>query len=193
MKTIEQRAEEYVPNTITAHIFKSSPLKGLIVRILRDAYIAGAKEQEAIDDAGLYKLKERWEKEAQINHDRDIKSIKERAKLASEDYACDDSYSAGFFTGYVEGATKQKAIDDALLLKLKSSWEEEAQINHNDESNYKQGYHDAVEKACDWLKKELQYLAMDELKDNFYKNEFKVILKSQVPDWLQDFRKAMEE
>ena len=50
MKTIEQRAEEYVPNTITAHIFKSSPLKGLIVRILRDAYIAGAKEQQAMDE-----------------------------------------------------------------------------------------------------------------------------------------------
>ena len=50
MKTIEQRAEEYVPNTITAHIFKSSPLKGLIVRILRDAYIAGAKDQKAIDE-----------------------------------------------------------------------------------------------------------------------------------------------
>lgn len=50
MKTIEQRAEEYVPNTITAHIFKSSPLKGLIVRILRDAYIAEAKEQQAIDE-----------------------------------------------------------------------------------------------------------------------------------------------
>ena len=49
MKTIEQRAEEYAPNTITSHIFKSSPLKGLIVRILRDAYIAGAKDQEVID------------------------------------------------------------------------------------------------------------------------------------------------
>ena len=193
MQTIEQRAEEYAPNTITSHIFKSSPLKGLIVRILRDAYIAGANEQKEIDDAKFLKLKSSWEKEAQVGHNIDMKSIKERAKLASEDYACDDMYSAGVFTGYVEGATKQKAIDDALLLKLKSSWEEEAQINHNDESNYKQGYHDAVEKACDWLKKELQYLAMDELKDNFYKNEFKVILKSQVPDWLRDFRKAMEE
>ena len=50
MKTIEQRAEEYVPNTITAHIFKSSSLKGLIVRIMRDAYIAGAKDQKAIDE-----------------------------------------------------------------------------------------------------------------------------------------------
>lgn len=48
-KTIEERAAEYVPNTITAHIFKSSPLKGLIVRILRDAYIAGAKEQKSVD------------------------------------------------------------------------------------------------------------------------------------------------
>ena len=50
-----------------------------------------------------------------------------------------------------------------------------------------------IEKACDWLKKELQYLAIEELKDIFYKNEFKIILKSQVPDWLRDFRKAMEE
>ena len=49
-KTIEQRAEEYAPNTITSHIFKSSPLKGLIVRILRDAYIAGATDQQAIDE-----------------------------------------------------------------------------------------------------------------------------------------------
>ena len=48
-KTIEQRATEYAPNTLDAHIFKSSPLKGLIVRILRDAYIAGAKDQKAID------------------------------------------------------------------------------------------------------------------------------------------------
>ena len=94
---------------------------------------------------------------------------------------------------YIAGARDQKAIDDAKFHKLKSSWEEEAQINHNDESNYKQGYHDAVEKACKWLKKELQELAMDEIKDSFLENDFKVILKSQVPDWLRDFRKAMEE
>ena len=46
-----------------------------------------------------------------------MKSIKERAKLASEDYACNDRYSAGFFTGYVEGATKQQAIDEEVRLK----------------------------------------------------------------------------
>ena len=166
MKTIEQRAEEYAPNTITSHIFKSSPLKGLIVRTLRDAYIAGATDQKAIDDAGLYKLKERWEKEAQINHDRDIKSIKERAKLASEDYACDDSYSAGFFTGYVEGATKQKAIDEEVRLKksddmTKAEYDRETAFADWYLQNGKgtPTYSDAIEwarkdvisKACDWL------------------------------------------
>ena len=46
-----------------------------------------------------------------------MESIEERAKLASEDYACDDSYSAGFFDGYVEGATDQQAIDEEVRLK----------------------------------------------------------------------------
>ena len=122
-----------------------------------------------------------------------MKTIEERAKEWGEYIAERTPYDVvGAKYSYIAGANEQKEIDDALLLKLKSSWEEEAQINHNDESNYKQGYHDAVKKACDWLKKELQELAMDEVKDNFLENDFKVILKSQVPDWLRDFRKAME-
>ena len=122
-----------------------------------------------------------------------MKTIEERAKEWGEYIAERTPYDVvGAKYSYIAGANEQKEIDDALLLKLKSSWEEEAQINHNDESNYKQGYHDAVKKACDWLKKELQELAMDEVKDNFFENDFKVILKSQVPDWLRDFRKAME-
>ena len=122
MKTIEQRAEEYAPNTITSHIFKSSPLKGLIVRILCDAYIAGANEQ--------------------------------------------------------------KEIDDALLLKLKSSWEEEAQINHNDESNYKQGYHDAIEKACEWFS---DYLFEIGYPDDWERDSENIVSGKER------FRKAMEK
>ena len=122
MKTIEQRAEEYAPNTITSHIFKSSPLKGLIIRILRDAYIAGANEQ--------------------------------------------------------------KEIDDALLLKLKSSWEEEAQINHNDESNYKQGYHDAIEEACEWFS---DYLFEIGNHDDWKRD------RDNTMSGEKRFRKAMEE
>ena len=57
---------------------------------------------------------------------------------------------------YIRGAKEQKAIDDAEWLKIKSSWEREAQINHNDENNYKQGFHDAIEKACEWLKENIK-------------------------------------
>ena len=124
----------------------------------------------------------------------EMKTIEQRAAKWGEYIAARTTYDVvGAKYSYIAGANAQKEIDDAELLKLKSSWEEEAQINHNDESNYKQGYHDAVEKACSWLKKELQELAMDEVKDNFLENDFKVILKSQVPDWLRDFRKAMEK
>ena len=50
-----------------------------------------------------------------------------------------------------------------------------------------------IERSCKWLKKELRKLAMDELKDNFLENEFKFVLKSQIPEWLINFRKAMEK
>ena len=39
-----------------------------------------------------------------------MKTIEERAKLASEGYN-DDGYSAGLYMGYVVGAREQKAID----------------------------------------------------------------------------------
>ena len=84
-------------------------------------------------------------------------SIEERAKKALEGYD-DDGYSAGLYMGYVEGAKEQKAIDDAILLKLKSAWEKKAQTNHDDELNYQQGYHDAIEEACKACKNELQQL-----------------------------------
>ena len=112
-----------------------------------------------------------------------MKTIEERAKLASEGYD-DDGYSAGLYMGYVVGATEQKAIDDTKWLKIKSSWEREAQINHNDEANYQQGFHDAIEKACEWLGNYLMEIGYPD-------------------DWLRDspniksgkerFRKAMEE
>lgn len=101
-----------------------------------------------------------------------MKTIEERAKLASEGYE-DDGYSAGLYMGYVVGATEQKVIDDAKWLKIKSSWEKEAQINHDNVANYQQGYHDAIEKAktafnkaCGWLSTFLWY---NEVAEEFIK------------------------
>ena len=69
-----------------------------------------------------------------------MKTIEERAKLASEGYD-DDGYSAGLYMGYVEGATEQKAID---IEKAKT----------------------AFGKACGWLS---TYSWFNEVADEFIK------------------------
>ena len=85
-----------------------------------------------------------------------MKTIEERAKEYSDrhksiensyfnkgyNYYIAEKYDAEKFA-YEAGAYDQKTIDDAELLKLKSAWEKQAQINHDDEANYQQGYHDA--------------------------------------------------
>ena len=84
-----------------------------------------------------------------------MKSIEERAELnlMYEKDFCGHSLSDDMVCrAYVRGAKEQKAIDDAKWLKIKSSWEKEAQINHDNVANYKQGYHDAIEKAYKWIK-----------------------------------------
>ena len=91
-----------------------------------------------------------------------MKTIEERAMEYAPE-PLNDHYAIPAFIAnenkrqaYIAGATEQKDIDDAILLKLKSAWEKEAQINHDDEANRKQGYHDAVEKACEWLRERVQ-------------------------------------
>ena len=115
-----------------------------------------------------------------------MRTIADRAKEYSlKDF---DGYYTGreraVEEGYIAGATEQRAIDDAEWLKIKSSWEREAQINHNDENNYKQGFHDAIENACEWFSNYLMEIGYPD-------------------DWMRDspnmisgkerFRKAMEE
>ena len=111
-----------------------------------------------------------------------MKTIEERAReyvqnanniieLPARRYGCSVRQVS---RAYIAGATEQKVTDDAKLLKLKSAWEKQAQINHNDEANYQQGYHDAIEKAktafnkaCGWLS---TYTWYNEVFDEFIKN-----------------------
>ena len=88
-----------------------------------------------------------------------MKTIEERAYKYAEAATWDDVdgcpsdiYATNAYHAYDEGGTEQKIIDDTELLKLKSSWVEKAQINHDDKANYKKGYHDATKKACELLK-----------------------------------------
>ena len=109
-----------------------------------------------------------------------MKTIEERAELnlMYEKDFCGHSLSDDMVCrAYVRGAKEQKAIDDAILLKLKSAWEKEAQINHDYELNYQQGYHDAICKACDWLKERVQC----------------GVHPQRAYGFAEEFRKAMEE
>ena len=71
-----------------------------------------------------------------------MKTIEERAK----EYAPDPFLAALERKAYIAGATEQKAIDDAECVNQVIMGKGSA-INH-----YKQGYHDAVNKACELLK-----------------------------------------
>ena len=109
-----------------------------------------------------------------------MKTIEERAELnlMYEKDFCGNSLSDNMVCrAYVRGAEEQKAIDEAKLLKLKSAWEKQAQINHDDEANYQQGYHDAIEKACNWLKERVQC----------------GVHPQRAYGFAEEFRKAMEE
>ena len=131
-----------------------------------------------------------------------MKTIEERAKEYSDrhksiensyffkgyNYYIAETYDAEKFA-YEAGAYDQKTIDDAELLKLKSAWEKQAQINHDDEANYQQGYHDAIEKARKWLKEHIyEYIAVG---NTDFGKPYDIHLCSE--ELFDDFPKAMEE
>ena len=131
-----------------------------------------------------------------------MKPIEERAKEYSDrhksiensyfnkgyNYYIAEKYDAEKFA-YEAGAYDQKTIDDAELLKLKSAWEKQAQINHDDEANYQQGYHDAIEKARKWLKEHIyEYIAVG---NTDFGKPYDIHLCSE--ELFDDFPKAMEE
>ena len=99
-----------------------------------------------------------------------MKTIEERARLAAwqiyEEIGLSKHSVDRVSEIITEKIIEQKAIDDAELLNLRSSWEKEAQINYNDENNYKQGYHDAIEKAIIWFQLRSEY-PVSILEDSF--------------------------
>ena len=83
-----------------------------------------------------------------------MKTIQERAReyilnanniieLPARRYGCSVRQVS---RAYIAGATEQKAIDDAEYVN-KVLMGNGSSINY-----YKQGYHDAIEKACEWLR-----------------------------------------
>ena len=119
-----------------------------------------------------------------------MKTIEERAKEYSDRHkSIENSYFRGYNYNYnvVEeydaekfayeaGAYDQKAIDEAEWLK-------------DDEANYQQGYHDAIEKARKWLKEHIyEYIAVG---NTDFGKPYDIHLCSE--ELFDDFPKAMEE
>lgn len=75
-----------------------------------------------------------------------MKTIKERAK----EYSKGQWDEPTALKAYIAGATEQKAIDDAECANQVLMGKGNA-VNH-----YKQGFHDAIEKACEWLKENIE-------------------------------------
>ena len=127
-----------------------------------------------------------WLQELQSLRSYKNNSIEERARLAA--YQIYEGiglsrHSVDRVSEIIEEKMlEQKAIDDAKWLKIKSSWEKEAQINHDDVANYKQGYHDAREKFREWLK--------NNWREYVYQDGDGII---HFGHWESDFRKAKEE
>ena len=124
-----------------------------------------------------------------------MKTIEERAKVAAwqifEEIGLSQHSVERVAEIIAEKMLDQKAIDEAKLLKLKSAWEKEAQINHDDELNYKQGYHDAIEKACEWLEENARDYACETIRCPYGEEE--EIICDVHREIVEDFRKAMEE
>ena len=118
---------------------------------------------------------------------KDMETIEERANLAAwqilEEIGLSRHSVDRVAEIIAEKIHEQKAIDEAKLLKLKSAWEKEAQINHDDEANRKQGYHDAIEHAYEWLDVHLAEVA----------DRYDSTLGLHLRFLRENFRKAMEE
>ena len=96
-----------------------------------------------------------------------MKTIEERAKewayrypMTPDGYLTENDMRAVATNSYIQGATEQKAIDDAERVNQVLTGNGSA-INH-----YNQGFQDAVEKAMFYLKARSEY-PFDKLQDSF--------------------------
>ena len=75
-----------------------------------------------------------------------MKTIEERAELASEGYE-NDGYTAGTYMGYVKGATEQKAIDEELC---KSGEASDGYHTFNELYDFRREYNAALVNSGVW-------------------------------------------
>ena len=119
-----------------------------------------------------------------------MKTIEERAKLASEGYN-DDGYSAGLYMGYVVGAKEQKAIDEKVRLK---KCDDMTEAEYNRETAFVNWYLEngkgtpTYSDAIEWARKEVINKACKWFKENIEGG----VHPQSIYGFVERFRKAME-
>lgn len=117
MKSIEERAQEYIERHRGVDICCFTPGGRYSYHAEKVAYEVGATEQKAIDDAELLKSSQR-------NCRAMLEKLIEYLRTGSQE----------------DLVTKYNELSEFLFTEPVTT------LYH--EANYKQGYHDAIEKAC---------------------------------------------
>ena len=95
-----------------------------------------------------------------------------KSKMKSCTHTLDDYYRE-----QIAWLEKQESLKD-IIDRYKDSWYNEGKIagmaeGLTDDEKYQQGWHDALEKACEWLKDKLDYCEIECYDEKKFINDFK--------------------
>ena len=175
MKTIEERAklasEGYDDDGYSAGLYMG--------------YVVGAKEQKAIDDTELLKLKSACEKEENIIVPRWFLEVVEDTLQIQNNINQPDEKETGESCQDRNIRHSLNGLRKLLNGEELSGMERFEKLKYCDnEANYKQGYHDAVENARKWF---ANYLMEIGYPDDYMRDS------SNTESGEERFIKAMEE
>lgn len=186
MKTIEERAKDW------SHI--DDYTEDILAVNAYNAYIAGAKEQKAIDEE--IRL-QKCDDMIQAEYDR---KIEERAKdYAYIDWSHIDDYTEDIlavnaYNAYIEGAKEQKSIDEEMRLKKSDDMTQE---EYDREVAFADWYHQngkgtpTYSDAIEWARKVLLDDVCNEL-SNYFAFEHEAMSEAGCDAFLHKLRNKLE-
>ena len=179
MKTIEERA-----NLAAWQIFEEIGLSQHSVDRVSKIITEKINEQKAIDEAKLLKLKSAWEKEENIIVPRWFLEVVEDTLQIQNNINQPDKKETGESCQDRNIRHSLNGLRKLLNGEELSGMERFEKLKYCDnEANYKQGYHDAIEKACEWLGPHLAEVA----------DRYDYAVGLQLRFLRENFRKAMEK
>ena len=187
MKTIEERAR-----FAAWQIFEEIGLSQHSIDRVAEIIAEKIHEQKAIDDAELLKLKSEWEKEENIIVPRWFLEVVEDTLQIQNNINQPDKKETGESCQDRNIRHSLNGLRKLLNGEELSGMERFEKLKYcNNEANYQQGYHDAIDKACEWLEENARDYACATIRCPYGEEE--EIICDVHREIVEDFRKAMEE